>query len=219
MFSVILNLYDPTRWQRQMTYACLIAIRRFTDMPYELIVVDNEPITDIMKDDPYDKIKIDKLIVNEKNQTVYKSYNQGSEIASDDSNCLIFMHNDVFVVERTLNRLNDFIQNGYDVAHPIPVALTREEVLGTYEGKGEVGWRDTGCMAINKEAFLRIGRWDQRYHMQGEREMYDRINEAGLKEIVRTDALITHMCAINNYSKDEKLYQKEMKEDNERLNK
>jgi len=215
-FSIILNLYDPTRWQRQMTYACLIAIRRFTDEPYEIIVVDNEPITDIVKDDPYGRINLDrkKVIVNKKNKTVYKSFNQGAKLAKSD--ILIFMHNDVFCVEKTLNNLVTYLDRGFDVAYPIPIALTREQVLDVYNSDPmeiKMGWRDTGCMAIEKESFERVGKWDERYHMIGEKEMYGRFNRFGLKEIANTNSFITHMCAINNYSKDDKLYNKQMAED------
>jgi len=215
-FSIVLNLYDPTKWQRQMTYACLIAIRRFTDEPYELIIVDNEPISDIVADDPYGRIKIerDRVIVNKKNQTVYRSYNQGAEIAKSD--ILIFMHNDVFVVERTLNNLVDYIDKGFDVAYPIPIALTREQVKEIYNSDPmdiKFGWQDTGCMVIRKDAFEKVGKWNEKFHMMGEKEMYIRMGKAGLKEIATTNSLITHMCAINNYSKDDTTYNNQMIED------
>ena len=121
------------------------------------------------------------------------------------------------VVEQTLNKLYDYIKKGYDAAYPIPIAMTRKQVLDLYAGERSMGWRDTGCMAIDKDAFYRIGKWNEKYHMQGESEMYRRMGEHKLAEIDQTDTLITHMCAINNYSKDEEEYQKQMKEDNERL--
>jgi hypothetical protein len=45
-FSVILNRWDMTKVSAHMSMACLAAIRKFTDEPYEIIVVNNTSTTE-----------------------------------------------------------------------------------------------------------------------------------------------------------------------------
>ena len=210
MISIILNAYDPTFWQRQMTMACIAGIRKFTDQPYELIVVDNElkfPIRDEYKVlEPYTHI------VNEVNKTCYESYNQGAEVAKGEY--LVFMQNDVFVHERTINKLVDYLKD-YDVAYPQQIPLHREQVKELYENHEPMfGWRDAGMLAITRKAFDKTGGWDGRYrNLLGDKAFYLKIGDAGLSEVCTTDAIITHIMGANNWSKDKELYDNEMNYD------
>src|SRR3990167_4242884 len=123
MISVILNSYNPTQQQAHMTMACLAAIRKFTDPPYEIIVVDNAPVHKIR--DEFKVLNIDNLIVNKRNQTSSYSFHQGSKVAKGDK--LVFIQSDVFVHEQTINKLVAYLDR-YDVAYPQQYPLTRDEV-------------------------------------------------------------------------------------------
>jgi GT2 family glycosyltransferase len=211
MISIILNLYDPTFWQRQMSMACLAGIRKFTDPPYEIIVVDNEPKFPIR--DEYKVLEPYVYIKNAVNKTCYESYNQGAEVAKYDN--LVFMQNDVFVHERTINKLVEYLKD-YDVAYPQQLPLPREQVKLIYDKPEEVnfGWRDAGMLAITKEAFQKTGGWDGRYkNLLGDKAFYERIADAGLNETCMTNAIITHIMGANNWSKDKQLYETEMSYD------
>lgn len=208
-FSVILNAYDTNRAQRHMTMACLAAIRKFTDMPYELIVVDNAKQWEIR--DEYGVLNIDKEIEIPLT-TVYDSYNIGAKAASSD--VFMFIQSDVFVHEQTLNKLYKYLGE-FDMVFPQQVPISRENVLRVYDLKNgaltEIGQRDAGLLAITREAFERAGGWDGRFrNLLGEKAFYSRCDKAGVSWTDRTNAFITHIMAGNNLLKEEGLYNDEM---------
>lgn len=218
MISVILNTYDTTRVQRHMTQQCIACIRKYTDGDYELIIVDNEPTMDFYHE--YDVYKPYNHIIVKPLENVYYSYNRGAKVAKGD--ILMFIQNDVFVHEGTIEKLAKYLEE-YDVAFPQQYPITREDVLKIKElpdgGIAHVGWRDAGLLAITREAFDKTGGWDERYHnLLGEAAFYQRIEAVGLSWTDRTNAFITHIMAANNLSKDKELYNKEMEHDAEILN-
>lgn len=214
MISIILNCYDPTQWQRHMTMTCLADIRRFTDQPYEIIVVDNEPKFPIREEYKVLNLDQEKMIINKENKTCYESYNQGAKIAEGEY--LVFTQNDVFVHERAINKLVEYLKDMWDVAFPQQLPLEREQIESIYNYPKEInfGWRDAGMLAITKKGFEKTGGWDERFkNILGEAAFYSRIDKAELRWIDQTNALITHIKAGNNLAKDKNLYNKEMSYD------
>lgn len=209
-FSVILNCYDTDKAQRHMSMACLAAIRKFTDMPYEIIVVDNEKQWELR--DEYDVLRIDKKIEIPLN-TVYESYNIGARAAKGDA--FMFIQSDVFVHELTLNKLYKYLGE-WDMAFPQQVPISREDVKTIYkngrDGKEtHIGARDAGLVAITREAFERSGGWDGEFrNLLGEKAFFQRCDETGISWTDRTNAFITHIMAGNNLRKDDELYAEEM---------
>lgn len=212
-FSVILNAYDATMAQRHQTMACLAAIRKFTDPPYEIIVVDNEPIHRLRDD--YGVLDLDLVIELDPKKTVYECYNLGAEKAKTDM--FMFIQGDVFVHERTLNELAVYLEQ-FDIAYPQQVPISREDVRKIYQlsdgDEAHIGGRDAGLLAINRDAFERSGGWDGRFrNLLGEAAFYNRCEKAGLSWTDRTNAFITHIMAGNNLRKDTGLYNEEMEHD------
>lgn len=215
MISIILNSYNPTRAHLHMTMACLAAIRKFTDPPYEIIVVDNKP--DALEQpltirDDYGVLQPYTYILNETNQTVYHSYNQGAEAAKYDN--LVFIQSDVYCHERTINKLVKYLEE-YDMAFPQQVPISRQDVRQIYRvkdgGQTHSGGRDAGMLAITRRAFDKVGGWDGRFkNLLGEKAFYLRCDKADISWICQTNAFITHIMAGNNLTKDEGLYNKEM---------
>jgi hypothetical protein len=81
-----------------------------------------------------------------------------------------------------------------------------------------IGQRDAGLLGITRSAFEKSGGWDDRYqNLLGEAAFYHRIDQAGLSWTDHTNALITHIMAASNLSKDSELYSKEMEHDAEIL--
>lgn len=215
MISIILNAYDVDRVQRHMTIACIAAITKFTDVDYELIVVDNEP-TIPLRDD-YKVFKIYKTIELNPKRTVYESYNIGAESASSDY--LFFIQNDVFVHDRTLDKLSAYLKR-YDMVFPQQHEISRKDALGilmTPDGAlTDVGQRDAGLIGITREAFNKVGGWDGRYrNLLGEKAFFYRCEAGGLRWTDRTNAFITHIKAGNNLRKPDELYNEEMAHDAE----
>lgn len=224
MFSIILNSYNPDRVQLHTTMACIAAITKFTDDPYELIVVDNKPdgmeAPFIIRDD-YHVLHPYTYILNATNQTVYHSNNQGAEVAKYDK--LVFIQNDVFCHEKTINKLVKYLDK-WDVAFPQQVPISREDVKQIYKVKdGEdthIGGRDAGMIAITKQAFEKCGGWDERFkNLLGEKAFFLRWDNAGLTWTDRTNCFITHIMAGTNLSKDPGFYNDEMSFDAELIRK
>jgi glycosyltransferase involved in cell wall biosynthesis len=211
--SIILNCYDPTKVQRHMTMACLAEIRRFTEGDYEIIVVDNEPTLPIRDD--YHVLHPYNYIVNDDNKTCYESYDQGAKAAKGDY--LVFIQNDVFCHERTINKLCKYLEE-FDIAYPQQLPLTRkqvEEINSTKDGEPvSFGWRDAGMLAITKKAYRKSGGWDGKFqNLLGEKAFYMKCDAADLEWTCQTNAVITHIMAANNLSKDQELYNKQMAAD------
>lgn len=197
-----------------MTQQCMAAIRKYTDPEYELIIVDNEPTMNFYHE--YDIYKPYEYVVVAPKVNVYAAYNLGASKAKGD--ILMFIQNDVFVHERTINKLAVYLESQWDVAFPQQYPITREEmkaVLATPDGEDTaVGWRDAGLLAITREAFDRVGGWDDRYqNLLGESGFYDRFENHNVRWTDRTNAVVTHIMAANNLSKDTTLYNKEMAHD------
>lgn len=215
-FSVILNAYDVDMVQRHQTMACLAAIRKFTDGDYEIIIVDNEPVHRIR--DEY-AVLAPLNVIETPLKTVYESYNIGAGAAATDF--FFFIQNDVFVHEKTFNRLMKYFKK-YDVVFPQQVPISRQDVKEIYKvatGKDtHIGGRDAGLLGITRKAFEKSGGWDGRFHnLLGEAAFYSRIDNAGLSWTDRTTAFITHIMAGNNLRKDSGLYNDEMAHDSQLL--
>lgn len=208
-FSVILNAYDTDKAQRHQTMACLAAIRKFTDMPYEIIVVDNAKQWEIR--DEYKVLNIDKLIEIPLH-TVYESYDIGAKQAQSD--VFMFIQSDVFVHERTLNKLYAYLKE-WDIVFPQQVPISRKDVKEIYKVQDgdstHIGARDAGLLAITRDAYEKSGGWDGRFrNLLGEKAFYLRCDAAGLAWTDHTNAFITHIMAGNNLRKPDSLYNDEM---------
>lgn len=215
MISIILNSYSPLKSQRHSDMACIAAIRKFTDGEYEIIIIDNDQ-THRFRDD-YGVLAPYTLVENKVNQTVYASYNQGANLAKGDR--LMFIQNDVFVHERTINKLACYL-NKWDVAFPQQLEMSRETTRKLYKvpdgTESENGWRDAGLLAITREAFDKVGGWDERYrNMLGEAAFYNKMQKGNLSWTANTNAIITHIMAGSNLSKPTDLYNEEMAYDAE----
>lgn len=212
-FSIILNTYSTDKAQRHMDMACLAGIRKFTEPPYEVIVIDNESQWAIRDEyhvlEPYAYVNYDPKL------TVYEAYNAGADLATTPY--LFFIQSDVFVHERTLNKLMMYFEE-FEMVFPQQIPISREDVLKLYklsDGEvAEIGQRDAGLVGITRKAFNRTGGWDGRFHnLLGEAAFYSRCDAAGVSWVDRTNAFITHIMAGNNLRKEVGLYNEEMEHD------
>lgn len=212
-YSIILNAYDTDRAQRHQTIACVAAITKFTDKPYELIIVDNEPFMEIRDD--YKVFDIAQYIAVVPKETAYESYNIGAKKATTDY--FFFIQSDVFVHDRTFDKLFAYFDR-FDMVFPQQHEISREDMLQlreTPDGQDtHIGQRDAGLIGIKREAFEKVGGWDGRFrNLLGEKDFFDRCDNAGITWTDRTNAFVTHIKAGNNLRKEPGLYNEEMDHD------
>lgn len=214
MISIILNRYSLNKQNTHMDMCCLAQIVKFTDGPYEVIVVDNSPEGVPPIRNEYGVLDY-RVIENKENQNVYHSYHQGALEAKGD--ILAFIQNDVYVHERTINKLATYL-NDFDMAFPQQIPISREDVLKVYalsDGEiAEIGQRDAGLIVVKKDAYFKSGGWDDRFHnLLGEAALFTRWDQSGLSWVDRTNAFITHIMAGSNLLKEEGTYNEEMAHD------
>lgn len=213
--SIILNSYNPSHQQAHMTMACLAAIRKFTEEPYELIVVENDNPTRNKVRDDYGVLRLDSDVVNifnEENRSVSYSYHQGAQVAK--GKYLMFIQSDVFVHEGTITKLAKYLEK-YDAAFPQQIPISREDVKQIYATPdGElthIGQRDAGLIVITKEAYERCGGWDIRTkNLLAEKAFWIRWDRTGVSWVDHTNAFITHIMGGSNWAKDHDAWEEEM---------
>lgn len=210
-----------------MSMLCLDHIRKFTDRPYQLIVVDPAPKEPIRDD--YKTLELDAAdtlhLKLDKDPGYTACMNLGASKATGD--VLIFMQNDVFVHEGWLPNMIWYIENNKaDCVFPDQVPRSREYVLETYKREMDdpesmKGGRDAGLLMIRRSSFEKTGGWDEKLSLLCDKNFYDRMNAAGVSWTDTNKVFITHIMAATNrqlLDDDPKEYNDRMKHDADILN-
>lgn len=155
-------------------------IRKYADVPYELIVVDNGSKSELLN---YLKSQDDiRLISNPDDKGIARSYNQGAEIAN--GNYILFMNCYSLLTEKCLSSMLKCMQNEDNCAIVGPVSNNvsgYQNIQIPYKDINQLNDfvrqnRDynlgaakqvfrilSHCMLIKKEAIEKIGNFDERF--------------------------------------------------------
>ena len=226
--SIIVSCWNNSKTACHMSMLCLDHIRKFTDPPYQLIVIDpipKEPIRDdygtLNLDNPPDSIWL-KL---DKDPGYTKGMNMGAKIATGE--VLVFIQNDVFVHEGWLPGLLQYIEQGFiECIFPDQVPRDRQYVLDSYkrdpfDPESMKGGRDAGLLMITKDAFKRAGGWNEKLGLLCDKDFYDRMHKAGVAWTDTNKVFISHIMAATNRNlldENPKEYDKRMRKDSKILN-
>lgn len=99
MISIIIPAFNQLGYTRQ----CVDHIQKYTDIPYELIMIDNGS-TDGTGD--FLKTQSVQIISNENNKGVYSAWNQGLKASKSDF--IVIMNNDILVTPHWMSALLQF---------------------------------------------------------------------------------------------------------------
>lgn len=198
--SVIVIAYNQTRLSAHMTMACLANIRKYTAGEYELILIEDVPKYETRDD--YKVLNIDKHIVLDEYTNYTKKMNLAAEAAEGDY--LVFIQNDCFVWE-SWDLVMTYYFDTADAECLIPDQLprTREYMLSAYdmsleEGKN-AGHKEDCMVMITKDAFKRMGGWNEDLRALVMRDFYERCANAGV-EIYGTNKIqVTHITLGTHY--------------------
>ncbi|PWI57890.1 hypothetical protein BM613_06650 [Sulfoacidibacillus thermotolerans] len=214
---MLTSIIIPTLNHWEYTKQCLESIRKFTNTPYEIIVVDNGS-----NDETVASLRAmnDVLLVeNEGNRGFPAACNQGMAVAHGDQ--LLILNNDVIVSYRWLDNLLHclYADCRHGAVGPVSNAVSgiqfRPQPYQTIEEyhnftqdhnhSNPEQWITTlrlvgFCLLIRRDIYNEIGSFDERFG-KGTYEDDDyslRIRRAGYKLIVAADTYVHHFGSVTN---------------------
>ncbi|MBE9915997.1 glycosyltransferase family 2 protein [Paenibacillus donghaensis] len=204
------SIIIPTFNGLHMLASCIEAIRKYTEVPYEMIVVDNAS-TD--RTDAYCIREGIPFISLPANEGFPKACNLGMKAASGDY--LLLLNNDVTVTRNWLTNLLAAVDSSENIGLVGPVtneASGRQKVEVAYSDLSDFqqiaaanNRSDSGrwieakriigmCMLIKREVVSRIGYLDEAYspgHYEDD-DYCHRARIAGFKLLICSDVLVHH---------------------------
>lgn len=206
--SIIMVAYDANQTMRNVTLQAIESIIKYTDeKDYEIVFMDLVPTgaESLRWWDGYHILQMgerdDRRWYKEFEKDTgdpgqYAMYNQGVKHAKGKHLC--FFQNDVFVGEGWLKDMLYYLDNDLaDCVLPDQYPRTREEILRFYDMPHEdanVGRRDAGLVLMSRDAYERVGGWNEAIKMNyGEKDFYERIDRAGVRQVVTVKTPILHL--------------------------
>lgn len=196
--SLVIAAYNQLPYTRQ----CVESIERLTDVPYELIVVNNgsgNKTTEFLS-----RLKA-TVITNATNLGCAKAWNQGIRVCTGST--IGILNNDIVVTPGWLSGLLSFKER---TGHGIVSPAAREGLLNydldayaaefTRRCSGATRRFDiyAACMIIRREVFERIGLFDEGFSFGGceDVDLIWRAKEAGFSIGMTGSVLIHHFGMI-----------------------
>ena len=205
------SIVIPTHNQLECTRQCLDSIRRMTDEPYEVIVVDNGSTDGTV--DYLRALPGVRLIVNETNRGYPAAVNQG--IAAANGSQVVLLNNDTIATTGWLSRMLRALKSDPSIGLVGPCSNSvsgPQQVAAGYEqladldgfawdwGKANDGRRIEVtrlvgfCLLIKRAVIETIGEFDEQFGI-GCFEDDDyclRAIQAGFRAVIAADAFIHH---------------------------
>lgn len=162
--SIVIPVFNQVAYTRQ----CLAYLEKNTDIPYELIIIDNASTDGTPA---FLRGVRAKVITNETNRGCAGAWNQG--IAASHGRYVVLLNNDVLVTPRWLGRLVTFMEeNGHGIVSPAVRAGGLDYDLPAYaEAFTRACARATRpevtgcCMVIARDVFDRVGLFDEEFRV------------------------------------------------------
>ncbi|MBI1817185.1 MAG: glycosyltransferase family 2 protein [Deltaproteobacteria bacterium] len=190
----VLNQLDYTR-------ECLSSIRACTDLPHEVIIVDNGS-----RDGSAEVCAAAgcRVIRNEQNLGCARAWNQGIRAAR--APLILIMNNDIVVSAGWLGALAEFQQRtGAAVVSPAVINGSADYELATmaaqyrhrFGDRWRPGWRGE-CFLVPRAVYDQVGLFDERFVGGGfEDDDFDiRLRRARLRTAITGAALIHHFSQV-----------------------
>jgi len=158
--SIVMVTWAPDEYRMIRLRKTMKSLEKATTLPYELIVVDNGPKqqTEFLKTQ-----KIDKHIVNEKNEGIGFGRNQGIAIAEGEYIALI--DNDLNFRKGWLSKAVDLLERHPNEKLIVAMIKTRFHhkrkffLKGMLEDYSVYSRSAPGCWVTRKKTFEEVGEW------------------------------------------------------------
>lgn len=139
VLSVLLVFYN----QAHLSLLCLRTLLDNTDVPFELIVVDNA--SGDRTGDLLERLENVRLIRNRENSGFVKAVNQGAELAAGEF--LLLLNNDAFIEPGALGAAVDVLREDASAG---AVGGRIEALDGKLQEAGNIVWRDGSCAGYGR---------------------------------------------------------------------
>lgn len=167
-----INIIIPVYNQLDYTKLCLDYLGKYTDLPYQLIIVDNgstDGTADFLRQVEAGFKPASTVITNKENLGCAVAWNQGIRVGGGD--CKVIMNNDILVTPRWLSRLVKFMEEGgYGVVSPGvregPLNYDLIEYADSFSRRCNKAKRREvfpSCMLIKSSVFAKIGLFDEQF--------------------------------------------------------
>jgi GT2 family glycosyltransferase len=208
MIELICDIIIPIWNQLPLTQRCLEAVRKKTQTPHRLILIDNgseEGTRKYLEGLAESPSWTGVLVRNEKNRGYIQAVNQGLKTSTGPYICLL--NNDIVVTIGWLERMIEFAgshpeaglvnpQQNHDPGKPMPEDL---EGFAASQAGARGGWMELdhctgGCLLIKREVIEKIGFLEEAYG-QGYYEDNDfsrRAQKAGYRCLRLLDTYVWH---------------------------
>ncbi|MFD2612355.1 glycosyltransferase family 2 protein [Paenibacillus gansuensis] len=218
--SIIIPNYNG----RTLLADCIYSIRQHTDVPYEIIVVDNgstDGSTEFCRQEQITFVSLPE------NRGFPAACNIGLQLSRGDN--LLLLNNDVLVTREWLERMLDCLHSSADIGVVGPVTdyasgrqqldvsgMQQEEVLAQFStrdrGKWQVADRIVGlCYLMKREVFDRVGLLDERFspgHYEDDDYCF-RVRLEGYRLMIAGDSFIYHLGS-KSFGKEDQEQVKEL---------
>lgn len=207
-----IDIIIPVYNLKDFTQRCLNSIQEWTDLPFQLILIDNGSEKETAWYLAQQKGAL--LIRNEKNLGYSRAINQG--IRAGEGECVLFLNNDTIVTWRWLenllacllqdekNAMVGPLTNG--VAYPRQQydlefdTLTRLYSFARYFNQRdprfwfEVEYLSGFCLLVRREVLKEVGLLDERFGLalQEDYDLCRRVQQAGYRTVCAGDTFVYH---------------------------
>lgn len=216
MISIIVPAYVQTQLSAHITMACLANIIKYTDpKEYELILIHDEPKFPVRDDfGIFKEVGLKEIILPE-----YTNYSTKMNLAAKQAKgeYLAFIQNDCFVWDGWLEAVKYYFENNLGeciIPHQFPVnyKFVREADDASYEEALNKGARDACAIMITREAFEKVGGFNDEIKAFVEADFYERLGRHNIKQITSSKLLVTHLSLATYYQHDD-IFNKNMLND------
>lgn len=216
--SVIVIGYHQEPYTAHLTMACLANIRKYTKGDYELILIEDIPKFNVRDD--YGVLQLDKHIILDEYTNYTKKMNLAAEEASGEY--IAFIQNDCFVWEGWLEAFEYYFDRRMSQCM-IPDQLPRtrayieEANVMTMEEGFNQGHAEDCMVFMTKDAWKKIGGWNEDLRALVQVDFYDRCDKAGIPVDKTNKIQVTHITLSTHYQ-DMDEFDKKMHHDSQILN-
>lgn len=224
MTSIIIPNYNGLDYLKP----CIESIRKYTDTPYEIIVVDNGSTDGTLEYCKHNSVNLVSLPFN---RGFPVACNYGLRIASGDA--IMLLNNDTLATRNWLKNMLNCLYSSNEIGLVGPVSnyisgkqqITEpftnvKEIARKYNTQDPSKWIPTKrivgmCFLMKREVFNRVGLMDERFspgHFEDDDYCY-RARQKGFKLMIAGDCFVFHHGSAS-FKKEEESYVKSLLEDN-----